>query len=70
MDRSNSTLKYLKSKQPEKGGENNASVVVELALILMSVKKMGEMRVNLIFVAKMEVVNQVGTNLLEQVSLI
>ena len=45
-------------------------MVVELALILMSVKEMGEMRVNLIFIAKMEVVNQVGTNLLEQVSLI
>jgi len=46
MDWSNSILRYLKSKQPEKVNENNTSAV-ESILILMSVKvkEMGEMRV-------------------------
>lgn len=45
-------------------------VVVELVLILTSVKEMGEIRVNLIFIAKLEVMDQVGVNFLEEVSLI
>ena len=65
MDRFNSILRYLKRKKLEKA-EKIMQVVVELALILMNVKKIGEMRVNLIFIAKVEVMNQVGVNLLDE----
>ena len=45
---------------------------MELVLILMKVKakEMGEMRVKLIFIAKVEATDQVGINLIEKKSLI
>ena len=60
-------LRYLKSNL--KMVEKIMQMVVELVLILTSVKEMGEMRMNLIFI-KVEVMDQVGVNLLGEVSLI
>jgi len=46
----------LKRKQLEKDEENNASGS-GLILILMSVKEVGEMRVSLMFIAKVEIMD-------------
>jgi len=59
----------LKRKQREKGKENNASGS-GIGSNINEFKKYVEMRVNLIFMAKVEVMDQVVVNLLEKMSVI
>jgi len=56
-------------KQLEKD-KKTMQAVVELVLILMSLKEMGEMRVSLMFIVKVEMMDLMVVNLLENMSLI
>jgi len=55
----NSILRYLKRKKPEKGEENNASDS-GVGSNINKCQRDGEMSVNLMFIAKVKVMNQVG----------
>ena len=68
MDRSDSILQYLKRNNLKKM-EKTMQAVAELVLMLMSVNEMGEIRVSLMPMTKLEMMDLMVVNFLKNKSL-